>query len=63
MTRTTGKDVAKAIQTDLGLETQPTGQEVASAMYRVSSPNFQSTIGDPNEVSSLEFMKWIVRIS
>lgn len=60
MPRTTGKDVAKAIQTDLGLETQPTGQEVASAMYRVSSPNFQSTIGDPNEVSSLEFMNGLL---
>lgn len=60
MPRTTGKDVAKAIQTDLGLETQPTGQEVASAMYRVASPNFQSTIGDPNEVSSLEFMNGLL---
>ena len=60
MPRTTGKDVAKAIQEDLGLETQPTGQEVASAMYRVSSPNFQSTIGDPNEVSSLEFVNGLL---
>lgn len=60
MSRTTGKDVAKAIQEDLGLETQPTGKEVASAMYRVSSPNFQSRIGDPNEVSSLEFMNGLL---
>lgn len=60
MPRTTGKDVAKAIQEDLGLETQPTGQEIASAMYRVSSPNFQSTIGDPNDVSSLEFMNGLL---
>lgn len=60
MPRTTGRDVAKAIQTDLGLETQPTGQEVASAMYRVASPNFQSTLGDPNEVSSLEFMNGLL---
>lgn len=60
MPRTTGKDVAKAIQTDLGLESQPTGQEIASAMYRVASPNFQSTIGDPNEVSSLEFMNGLL---
>lgn len=60
MPRTTGKDVAKAIQEDLGLETQPTGQEVASAMYGMSSPNFQSTIGDPNEVSSLEFMNGLL---
>ncbi len=60
MPRTTGKDIAKAIQEDLGLETQPTGQEVASAMYRVSSPNFQSTIGDPNEVTSLEFMNGLL---
>lgn len=60
MPRTTGKDVAKAIQEDLGLKTQPTGQEVANAMYRVSSPNFQSAIGDPNEVSSLEFMNGLL---
>lgn len=60
MPRTTAKDVAKAIQEDLGLETQPTGQEVASAMYRVASPNFQSTIGDPNDVSSLEFMNGLL---
>lgn len=60
MPRTSGKDVAKAIQTDLGLETQPTGQEVANAMYRAASPNFQSTIGDPNEVSSLEFMNGLL---
>lgn len=60
MPRTTGKDVAKAIQEDLGLETQPTGQEVANAMYRAASPNFQSTIGDPNEVSSLEFMNGLL---
>lgn len=60
MSKTTGKDVAKAIQTDLGLETQPTGQEVASAMYRVASPNFQSTLGDPNEVSSLEFVNGLL---
>lgn len=60
MPRTTGKDVAKAIQEDLGLETQPTGQEVARAMYGTSSPNFQSTIGDPNEVSSLEFMNGLL---
>lgn len=60
MPRTTGKDVAKAIQEDLGLETQPTGQEVASAMYRTASPYFQSTIGDPNETSSLEFMNGLL---
>lgn len=60
MPRTTGKDVAKAIQEDLGLEAQPTGQEVANAMYRAASPNFQSTIGDPNEVSSLEFMNGLL---
>lgn len=56
MPRTTGKDVAKAIQTDLGLEAQPSGQEVASAMYNLSSSNFKSNIGSPDEVSSLEFM-------
>lgn len=60
MTRTTGKDVAKTIQNDLGLENEPTGQEVASAMYNLSSSNFRSTIGDPNETNSLEFMNGLL---
>lgn len=60
MSRTTAKDVAKTIQQDLGLETEPTGQEVASAMYNLSSGNFKSTIGDPNETSSLEFMNGLL---
>lgn len=60
MPRTTGKDVAKAIKTDLGMDHDPTGQEVASAMYRAASPNFQSTIGDPNEINSLEFMNGLL---
>lgn len=60
MSRTTAKDVAKTIQNDLGLENEPTGQEVASAMYNLSSGNFRSTIGDPNETSSLEFMNGLL---
>ena len=60
MARTTGKDVAKTIQNDLGLENEPTGQEVASAMYNLSSSNFRSTIGDPNETNSLEFMNGLL---
>lgn len=60
MPRTTGKDVAKAIQEDLGLETQPTGQEVASAMYAMSSSNFRDVIGDPSDTSSLEFMNGLL---
>lgn len=60
MSKTTGKDVTKTLQNDLGMDHEPTGQEVASAMYHASSPNFQSTIGDPNEVSSLEFMNGLL---
>jgi hypothetical protein len=60
MPRTTAKDVAKTLQTDLGMDHEPTGQEVANAMYRAASPNLQSTIGDPNEVSSLEFMNGLL---
>lgn len=60
MPRTTAKDVAKAIQNDLGLENEPTGQEVASAMYNLSSSNFKSTIGDPNETNSLDFMNGLL---
>ena len=60
MPRTTAKDVTKTLQDGLGMDHEPTGQEVASAMYSVSSPNFQSTIGDPNEISSLEFMNGLL---
>lgn len=60
MPRTTAKDVAKTIQNDLGLENEPTGQDVASAMYNLSSGNFKSTIGDPNETSSLDFMNGLL---
>jgi hypothetical protein len=60
MPKTTGQDVSKALQNDLGMDHQPTGQEVASAMYAISSSNFRSTIGDPNETSSLEFMNGLL---
>lgn len=60
MGKTTAKDVTKRLQADIGMDHEPTGQEVANAMYRVASPNFQSTIGDPNEVSSLEFMNGLL---
>lgn len=60
MSKTTGKDVTKTLQNDLGMDHEPTGQEVASAMYTMSSSNFRSTIGDPNETSSLEFMNGLL---
>lgn len=60
MPRTTAKDVTKTLKDNLGMDHEPTGQEVANAMYRSASPNFQSTIGDPNEVSSLEFMNGLL---
>lgn len=60
MGKTTGNNVAKTLQNDLGMDHQPTGQEVASAMYTMSSSNFRSTIGDPNETSSLEFMNGLL---
>ena len=60
MSKTTGKDVTKTLQNDLGMNHEPTGQEVASAMYAMSSNNFRSTIGDPNETSSLEFMNGLL---
>lgn len=61
MGKTTGNDVAKTLQNDLGMDHQPTGQEVASAMYTMSSSNFKATIGDPNEVSSLEFANGLLQ--
>lgn len=60
MSKTTGKDVTKTLQNDLGMDHEPTGQEVASAMYAMSSSNFRSTIGAPNEISSLEFMNGLL---
>lgn len=60
MGKTTGNDVAKTIQNDLGMDHQPSGQEVASAMYAMSSSNFRSTIVDPKETSSLEFMNGLL---
>lgn len=60
MSKTTAKDVTKTLQNDLGMDHEPTGQEVASAMYAMSSSNFRSTIGDPNETSSLEFMNGLL---
>lgn len=61
MPKTTGQDVSRALQDDLGMDHQPNGQEVASAMYAMSSSNFRSTIGDPNETSSLEFMNGLLQ--
>lgn len=60
MPRTTGKQVAKAIQNELGLQSTPTGQEIAHSMYASTSANFQSTIGDPYEINSLEFMNGLM---
>jgi hypothetical protein len=60
MPKTTGKDVSNALQDDLGMDHSPNGQEVANAMYRASSSNFRATIGDPNEISSLEFMNGLL---
>lgn len=60
MPRTTAKDVTKTLKDNLGMDHEPTGREVASAMYSVASPNFQATIGDPNETSSLEFMNGLL---
>ena len=60
MSKTTAKDVTKTLQNDLNMDHEPTGQEVASAMYAMSSSNFRSTIGDPNETSSLEFMNGLL---
>lgn len=60
MGRTTASDVSKTLQEDLSMDHEPTGQEVARAMYNISSSSFRNTIGDPNEVSSLEFMSGLL---
>lgn len=60
MGRTSASDVSKTLQKDLSMDHEPTGQEVARAMYNISSSSFRNTIGDPNEVSSLEFMSGLL---
>lgn len=60
MGRTSASDVSKTLQKDLSMDHAPTGQEVARAMYNISSNAFRSTIGDPNEVTSLEFMSGLL---
>lgn len=60
MSRTTASEVSKTLQEDLSMDHEPTGQEVARAMYNISSSSFRNTIGDPNEVSSLEFMSGLL---
>lgn len=60
MARTTASDVSKTLKEDLSMDHEPTGQEVARAMYNISSSSFRNTIGDPNEVSSLEFMSGLL---
>lgn len=60
MSRTTASDVSRTLQEDLSMDHEPTGQEVARAMYNISSSSFRNTIGDPNEVSSLEFMSGLL---
>ena len=60
MARTSASDVSRTLQQDLSMDHEPTGQEVARAMYNISSSSFRNTIGDPNEVSSLEFMSGLL---
>lgn len=60
MARTTAKDVASAIQADLGLDVTPTSQEIATAMYNATSANFKATIGSPEDINSLEFMSGLL---
>lgn len=60
MGRTSAIDVSKTLQKDLSMDHEPTGQEVARAMYNISSSSFKNTIGDPNEVNSLEFMSGLL---
>lgn len=60
MARTNAKDVAVAIQNELGLESTPTSQEIATAMYNSTSANFKATIGSPEDINSLEFMSGLL---
>lgn len=60
MAKTTAQDVAKAIQTNLGLEAEPTGQQVAHSMYMSASENLRASVGDPLETNSLDFMNGLL---
>lgn len=60
MAKITATDIAKAVQTELGLEQEPSGREIASAMYDMASPQFREYMGDPLETESLDFMNGLL---
>ena len=56
--KTTAKDVLATVSEATGEEV--TSQDLASAMYAKTSPNFKSVIGDPTEVNSLDFINGVL---
>lgn len=61
MAKTTKAQVLSAIQESTGADVTPTSVDVAHAMYASASPNLRSTVGDPYEVNSLDFMDGLLQ--
>lgn len=61
MAKMTKTQVLNSIKESTGAETTPTSVDVAHAMYASASPNLRSTVGDPYETNSLDFMDGLLQ--
>lgn len=57
-TKTTAQDVLNTVSEATGEDVS--SQELASAMYAKTSPNFKSVVGDPMETNSLDFINGVL---
>lgn len=61
MAKMTKTQVLNSIAEATGAEVTPTSVDVAHAMYASASPNLRSTVGDPYETNSLDFMDGLLQ--
>lgn len=61
MAKMTKTQVLNSIAEATGAESTPTSVDVAHAMYASASPNLRSTVGDPYETNSLDFMDGLLQ--
>lgn len=61
MAKMTKTQVLNSIAEATGAEATPTSVDVAHAMYTSASPNLRSTVGDPYETNSLDFMDGLLQ--
>lgn len=61
MAKMTKTQVLNSIAEATGAEATPTSVDVAHAMYATASPNLRSTVGDPYETNSLDFMDGLLQ--